>query len=96
MAQVAGRIHSIRKSEVSLIFYDIHSNDAKIQIYANLRNHKGQKNFEETHNQIRRDDFIRVIRKNPKDKDGEQMLFNFFLFIVTQRKNRLERNRNQI
>ena len=51
-----GRIHSIRKSGVSLIFYDIHSNDAKIQIYANLRNHKGQKNFEETHNQIRRDD----------------------------------------
>ena len=80
-----GRIHSIRKSGVSLIFYDIHSNDAKIQIYANLRNHKDQKNFE-THNQIRRDDFIGVIRKNPKDKEGEQMLFNFLSFYCYPKK----------
>ena len=75
VVQVAGRVHSIRKSGASLIFYDIKSNDAKIQIYVNRKNHKGQKSFEETHNQIRRGDFIGVIgnpgRTNPKDKEGE-------------------------
>jgi len=58
-----------------LIFYDIRGNDAKIQIYVNKKNHKGQKSFEETHSQIRRGDFIGVIgnpgRTNPKDKEGE-------------------------
>ena len=75
VVQVAGRVHSIRKSGASLIFYDIKSNDSKIQIYVNRKNHKGQKSFEETHNQIRRGDFIGVIgnpgRTNPKDKEGE-------------------------
>ena len=75
VVQVAGRVHTIRKSGASLIFYDIKSNDAKIQIYVNRKNHKGQKSFEETHNQIRRGDFIGVIgnpgRTNPKDKEGE-------------------------
>ena len=75
VVQVAGRVHSIRKSGASLIFYDIRSNDAKIQIYVNRKNHKGQKSFEDTHNQIRRGDFIGVIgnpgRTNPKDKEGE-------------------------
>ena len=75
VVQVAGRVQTIRKSGASLIFYDIKSNDAKIQIYVNRKNHKGQKSFEETHNPIRRGDFIGVIgnpgRTNPKDKEGE-------------------------
>ena len=75
VVQVAGRVHSIRKSGASLIFYDIRSNDVKIQIYVNRKNHKGQKSFEETHNFIRRGDFIGVIgnpgRTNPKEKEGE-------------------------
>ena len=75
VVQVAGRVHSIRKSGAALIFYDIRGNDAKIQIYVNKKNHKGQKSFEETHSQIRRGDFIGVIgnpgRTNPKDKEGE-------------------------
>ena len=73
---VAGRVHSIRKSGASLIFYDIIGDDCKIQIYVNRKNHKGKKSFEETHDPIRRGDFIGVIgnpgRTNPKDKkDGE-------------------------
>ena len=75
VVQVAGRVHSIRKSGASLIFYDIRSNGAKIQIFVNKKNHKGAKSFEETHNPIRRGDFIGVIgnpgRTNPKDKEGE-------------------------
>ena len=75
VVQVAGRVNSIRKSGASLIFYDIKSGDAKIQIYVNKQNHKGTKSFEETHDPIRRGDFIGVIghpgRTNPKDKEGE-------------------------
>ena len=75
IVQVAGRVHSIRKSGSSLIFYDIRGDDAKIQIYVNRKNHKGEKSFEDTHDYIRRGDFIGVIgnpgRTNPKDKEGE-------------------------
>ena len=75
VVQVAGRVNSIRKSGSSLIFYDIKSGDAKIQIYVNKQNHKGTKNFEDTHDPIRRGDFIGVIghpgRTNPKEKEGE-------------------------
>ena len=75
IVHVAGRVHSIRKSGASLIFYDIVGDDAKIQIFVNRKNHKGEKSFEETHDQIRRGDFIGVIgnpgRTNPKDKEGE-------------------------
>ncbi len=75
IVQVAGRVHSIRKSGSSLIFYDIIGDEAKIQIFVNKKNHKGKKSFEETHNQIRRGDFIGIIgnpgRTNPKDKEGE-------------------------
>ena len=75
VVQVAGRVHSIRKSGASLIFYDIKSGDAKIQIYVNKKNHQGKKSFEETHEFVRRGDFIGVIgnpgRTNPKDKEGE-------------------------
>ena len=75
VVQVAGRVNSIRKSGASLIFYDIKSGDAKIQIYVNKQNHKGTKSFEDTHDPIRRGDFIGVIghpgRTNPKEKEGE-------------------------
>ena len=42
VVQVAGRVNSIRKSGSSLIFYDIKSGDAKIQIYVNKQ--KSRKN----------------------------------------------------
>ena len=75
IVNVAGRVNSIRKSGASLIFYDIVGEDAKIQIFVNKKNHKGEKSFEETHDPIRRGDFIGVIgnpgRTNPKDKEGE-------------------------
>ena len=75
IVQVAGRVHSIRKSGANLIFYDLKSGDAKIQIYVNKQNHKGSKSFEDTHDFVRRGDFIGVIgnpgRTSPKDKEGE-------------------------
>ena len=80
IVQVAGRVHSIRRSGSSLIFYDIKGDDAKIQIFVNRKNHKGKKDFDEIHNTIRRGDFIGVIgnpgRSNPKDKkEGELSVF---------------------
>jgi lysyl-tRNA synthetase class 2 len=74
--QVAGRVYSIRKAGANLIFYDIRGEDSKIQIYVDKRNHKGTKSFEETHENVRRGDFIGVIgkpgRTSPKgDKEGE-------------------------
>ena len=75
VVQVAGRVNTIRKSGASLIFYDIKSGDTKLQIFVNKKNHKGQKSFEDTHDPIRRGDFIGVIgnpgRTNPKEKEGE-------------------------
>ena len=75
IVQVAGRVHSIRKSGSSLIFYDIVGEDAKLQIFVNRKNHKGEKDFDEIHDSIRRGDFIGVIgnpgRSNPKNKEGE-------------------------
>ena len=75
VVQVAGRVSTIRKSGAGLIFYDIKSGESKIQIFVNKKNHKGTKSFEDTHDPIRRGDFIGVIgnpgRTNPKDKEGE-------------------------
>ena len=76
VVQVAGRVFSIRKSGSNLIFYDIRGDEGKLQIYCDARNHKGAKSFEETHEYVRRGDFIGVIghpgRTNPKgDKEGE-------------------------
>ena len=75
VVQVAGRVNTIRKSGAGLIFYDIKSGDSKIQIFVNKKNHKGTKSFEDTHDNIRRGDFIGVIgnpgRTNPKEKEGE-------------------------
>ena len=61
VVQVAGRVSTIRKSGAGLIFYDIKSGESKIQIFVNKKNHKGTKSFEDTHDPIRRGDFIGVI-----------------------------------
>ena len=91
VVQVAGRVHSIRKSGASLIFYDIKSNDAKIQIYVNRKNHKGQKSFEETHNNIRRGDFIlgELIQKIKKGNSVFRPLMSYnyhTVFICCQKR----------
>ena len=81
VVQVAGRVYSIRKAGQSLIFYDLHGEDSKIQIYVNEKDHKGAKSFVDTHKDIRRGDFIGVIghpgRTSPKDekKEGELSVF---------------------
>jgi len=79
VVQVAGRVHSIRKSGSSLIFYDLVGDDAKIQILVNRINNKGKNIFDETHDPIGRGDFIGVIRHpwkiKSKNKEGELSVF---------------------
>ena len=54
-------MHSIRKSGAGLIFYDIRSGDAKVQIFVSKKNHAGKKSFEETHDFVRRGDFMEIL-----------------------------------
>lgn len=75
LQSVSGRVFSIRAQGAGLIFYDLISDDTKIQIFCNAKFHKGAKSFEETHEHIRRGDFIGVTgfpgRTNPKEGEGE-------------------------
>jgi lysyl-tRNA synthetase, class II len=75
---VSGRVLSIRSQGAGLIFYDIISDDAKVQIFCSAKFHKGSKSFEDTHENIRRGDFIGIIgfpgRTNPKEGEGELSL----------------------
>lgn len=72
---VSGRVMSIRVQGAGLIFYDIHSEGTKIQIFCSNKFHQGDKSFEETHEHIKRGDFIGVVgrpgRTNPKQGEGE-------------------------
>lgn len=76
IVHVTGRVFSIRKSGNNLIFYDVISEDTKLQIYANAMFHKGQKAFAETHENVRRGDIIGIVgipgrTAGKKDNDGE-------------------------
>jgi lysyl-tRNA synthetase class 2 len=75
LVSVSGRVYSIRSQGAGLIFYDLISDDTKIQIFCSAKFHTGPKSFEETHEHVRRGDFIGVIgfpgRTNPKEGEGE-------------------------
>ena len=72
--QLAGRVFSIRKSGNNLIFYDIISEDTKLQIYANAQFHKGSKSFNDSHDSVRRGDIIGIVGhpgRTSGKKEGE-------------------------
>jgi lysyl-tRNA synthetase class 2 len=75
IVSVSGRVNSIRSAGHGLVFYDVVSDDQKIQIFCSNKFHKGTRTFEDTHENIRRGDFIGVVghpgRTNPKTGDGE-------------------------
>lgn len=73
---IAGRIVTIRSAGSGLIFYDLISDDAKLQVYCNAKTHRGPKSFEESHAHIRRGDVIGVIgypgrTQGKKESEGE-------------------------
>lgn len=58
---IAGRIYNIRSQSSGLIFYDIISDDAKLQIYCAKQFQKDTtKTFQEVHEHVRRGDFIGI------------------------------------
>jgi lysyl-tRNA synthetase class 2 len=75
LVSVSGRVYSIRSQGAGLIFYDLISDDTKIQIFCSAKFHSSSKSFEDTHEHVRRGDFIGVIgfpgRTNPKEGEGE-------------------------
>ena len=72
---VSGRVFSIRSQGAGLIFYDIISDDIKIQIFCSKNFHSGNKSFDDTHENVRRGDIIGIVgvpgRTNPKTGEGE-------------------------
>ncbi|KAJ1349981.1 hypothetical protein KIN20_005669 [Parelaphostrongylus tenuis] len=52
---IAGRIYSKRESGKNLVFYDVHSGGARLQVMANARYHKaGLDDFNLVHERIKR------------------------------------------
>lgn len=68
---VAARIFNLRTSGKALIFYDIRQEGQKLQVLANLKEHKGVKSFEDEHSIIRRGDIIGVKGYPSLSKTGE-------------------------
>ena len=60
---ISGRIYSKRVSSNKLCFYDVHSNGAKLQVLANAKFWKGQEEFKEFQNNVKRGDIVGVIGK---------------------------------
>lgn len=59
---VAGRVFNIRIQSAGLIFYDIYSENTKVQVYCAKQFQKDEsKSFYDTHAHIKRGDFIGVV-----------------------------------
>ncbi|EPQ29433.1 uncharacterized protein PFL1_03188 [Pseudozyma flocculosa PF-1] len=71
---VAGRIHNMRSSGQKLRFYDLHGEGVKIQITAQLQDHKDG-DFFEAHDLLRRGDVVGVVGVPGKTKKGELSIF---------------------
>ncbi|KAI1724237.1 tRNA synthetases class II (D, K and n) domain-containing protein [Ditylenchus destructor] len=71
IVSVAGRVFSKRESSKKLVFYDINGECNHLQILANAQYHKGQTEFEELHERIRRGDIIGVTGHPTRSKSGE-------------------------
>ena len=77
--KLAGRVTTIRRSGNNLVFYDIVGEDGKLQIYANAQFHKGEKNFNDTHEPVKRGDIIGITglagrTQGKKENEGELSL----------------------
>ena len=70
VVSVAGRLHNMRASGQKLRFYDLHAEGVKIQIMAQLLDHK-EGDFFAAHDLLRRGDVVGVTGVPAKTKKGE-------------------------
>ncbi|CAH8616554.1 unnamed protein product [Heterobilharzia americana] len=68
---VAGRVHAKRSAGAKLIFYDIRSEDHKLQVMANVRNYKSETEFHEINEILHLGDIIGCVGTPGKSKLGE-------------------------
>ncbi|KAJ3364067.1 Lysine--tRNA ligase [Allomyces javanicus] len=81
---LAGRIHSKRASGAKLRFYDLHSENVKVQIMASVQDHADESvSYAEIHDLIRRGDIVGVEGVPGKSKMGELSLFPRKFVLLT-------------
>lgn len=78
--RIAGRVYTKRASGAKLVFYDLKTEGAKIQIMCQAQEADGPMSFEQQHEHIRRGDIIAVIgypgRTAPRNRpEGELSIF---------------------
>ncbi|CAG7819592.1 unnamed protein product [Allacma fusca] len=81
---IAGRVHSIRESSAKLRFYDVRGEGVKVQIMANAKYFtKGEAEFEDQMDRVRRGDIVGAVGHPAKTKKGELSLIPRELQILT-------------
>ena len=70
VVSVAGRLHNMRASGQKLRFYDLHAEGVKIQIMAQMQDHR-EGDYFEAHDLLRRGDVVGVKGVPAKTKKGE-------------------------
>ncbi|KER23091.1 hypothetical protein T265_08946 [Opisthorchis viverrini] len=68
---IAGRIHAKREAGSKLIFYDVISDEKRLQIMANLKDYKSPEDFYQVNDLLRMGDIVGCIGKPGKSKLGE-------------------------
>ena len=79
----AGRVTTIRRSGKNLIFYDIDSEETKVQIMANASSYKDKDHFEHVKNTINRGDIIGINGTVGLSKNGEFTLLATEITLLT-------------
>ncbi|CAE7940192.1 Kars1, partial [Symbiodinium sp. KB8] len=75
VVSIAGRVMSIRPASRKLMFYDLHSDGAKVQVMANFKFFGDAANFEHIRDTVRRGDVVGVVGNPCKSKKGELSIF---------------------
>ncbi|KAJ1902353.1 lysyl-tRNA synthetase [Kickxella alabastrina] len=68
---LGGRIHNKRASGAKLRFYDLHSEDKKVQVMASASVHESDRDFAAVHDSLRRGDIVGVRGYPTVTKRGE-------------------------
>ncbi|PWN92439.1 lysyl-tRNA synthetase [Acaromyces ingoldii] len=79
---IAGRIHNMRSSGTKIRFYDLHGEGVKVQITAQIQDHKDG-DFAQTHDLLQRGDIVGVMGVPGKTKKGELSIFPSSLKLLS-------------